>query len=142
MSIIQKIKADQLAARKDRDAFKSSLLTTVIGEAEAVGKNKGNRAPTDDEVVALITKFIKNVKETINVLPEIVDKTTFLNELDILNAYLPQKMSAQELNIAVANAIMTVGPTKGLIMGHFKKNHAGLYDGAELAKMVDSAINA
>lgn len=43
--LIVKIKHDQLVARKNRDQIESTLLTTLIGEADMVGKNNGNRDP-------------------------------------------------------------------------------------------------
>ena len=63
MSLIQTIKTAQVAARKARDPS-ASLLTTLIGEAEMVGKNAG-REVTDQEVVATIKKFIKGIDETL-----------------------------------------------------------------------------
>ena len=58
--LLNKIKADQLAARKAKDGLATALLTTLIGDAEMVGKNAG-RLVTDEEVVAVIKKFIKNI---------------------------------------------------------------------------------
>jgi hypothetical protein len=60
MSLIQTIKADQVQARKARSAS-ASILTTLIGEAEMIGKNAGDRESTDEEVIAIIKKFIKNL---------------------------------------------------------------------------------
>ena len=67
MSLIIEIKSAQLAARKARDSFTASSLTTLIGEAEMVGKNAG-REVTDAEVVAVLKKFVKNIDETTTVL--------------------------------------------------------------------------
>ena len=51
--LIENLKEDQLIARKNRDQIKATLLTTLIGEAEMVGKNTGNRSPFDEEVVSV-----------------------------------------------------------------------------------------
>ena len=50
MTLFSQIKADQLAARKAKDGLKATLLTTLIGELTAIGKNDGNREVTDAEV--------------------------------------------------------------------------------------------
>ena len=42
--LIKTIKADQLQARKNRDKIATSLLTTLIGEADTAAKNKGGGA--------------------------------------------------------------------------------------------------
>ena len=57
MSKLQEIKAAQLTARKERNTFKASLLTTLIGEAEMVGKSAGNRPSTDEEVLQVLNMY-------------------------------------------------------------------------------------
>ena len=57
--LLAEIKAKQINARKARLST-ATLLTTLIGEAEMVGKNQG-REVTDSEVLAMIKKFIKNI---------------------------------------------------------------------------------
>ena len=66
--LIEKIKHDQLVARKNRSTVESTLLTTLIGEADMVGKNNGNRDPFDEEVISVVKKFLKGVNETIDIL--------------------------------------------------------------------------
>ena len=64
MSLIEKIKSDHLAYRKLRDTTATTFLSTLIGEAEMIGKSGGNREVTNQEVIALVKKFIKNINET------------------------------------------------------------------------------
>jgi hypothetical protein len=58
---MEQIKAKQIAARKSGSAD-AGLLTTLLGEAAMVGKNAG-RETTDQEVVAVVKKFVKNIDE-------------------------------------------------------------------------------
>ena len=139
--LIEKIKVDQIAARKAYDGAKALLLTTLLGEANAVGKNNGNREPTDAEVVAIIKKFVKNMDETIGYLESYTDakaadaKVTVLLEKDILSAYLPKQMNTQETEDALKAAIAAVGSNMGKVMGYMKANYEGQYDG-KLASMI------
>ena len=101
-TLIEQIKAHQLIARKKRMLRATSLLTTLVGEAEMVGKNKHNSMPTDKEVLKVIAKFIKNNKEIINnpnVAFEHKEKATF--EVGMLNDYLPQQLSDDDLRQAI-----------------------------------------
>ena len=68
MTILESVKKAQLQARKEKRAVDASTLTTLIGEAEMIGKNDGNRASTDAEVVTVIKKFVKNIDETLTIL--------------------------------------------------------------------------
>lgn len=146
MTLIEQIKSDQLAARKalianKTDAVlnvKAPLLTTLIGEAEVVGKNAGNRAPTDEEVVSTLKKFIKGAQETIRALNDAdrVDSSGYgaLNAAimteDILTAYLPKQMSEAALDAFFADCLRGgVYQTMGSAMARLKSVYPGLYDG-------------
>lgn len=149
MSLLLQIKQDQLQARKDRDIVKAITLTTLIGEAEAVGKNNGNRETTDAETQALIRKFVKNLNETLTVLikadgadPRIAN----LNfEMAILNGYLPQTATEEQIREFVS-AIITehAGANRGLIMKVLKTKveEASLgLDGAVASTIVQQMLS-
>lgn len=147
MSLIKTIQADYLAARYAKDTLKSNLLSTLLGEAQAVGKDAGNRDATDAEVVAVIKKFIKNAEETSRVaLASIqINKMDVIqnaaNEVKILTVYLPQQMDAEKLNFIVENYLaQTPDANMGHVMGYFKANYAGQYDGQVLATIVKELL--
>ena len=137
MSLIEKIKQDQVAARVRRDGITANLLTTLIGEAEMVGKNAGNRASTDAEVVAVIKKFVKNAEETLAALKRANQYNEVIAvEIGILGRYLPQQLGEYELKaIAVGRANMPD------FMKYLKENYAGQYDG-KLASTVAREVYA
>lgn len=144
MTLFEQIKADQLTARKAHNGLAASLLTTLIGEAAAVGKNNGNREVTDTEVTALIKKFIKGMDETLTYL----DKSdgdnldacaTVKTEHAILSAYLPKQMDEATLTEVLCELVTNVGPDLGKLMAALKAQYAGQYDGkmaSTLAKKV------
>lgn len=137
MSLIEKIKHNQLAARKAHQSNIATLLTTVIGEAEMAGKNAGNRAPTDDEVISVIGKFIKNIDDTLKVLdPASVESEIYRQEKNILVPYMPEKLSDSKLEAIIASIIDEVGKDKGKVMQALKAGYNGRYDGKLAAQMV------
>jgi len=145
MSLLVKIKADQLTARKEGDKARASLLTTLIGEASMVGKNDGNRESTDAEVTAVIKKFADKVRETLTVLVQESDqKLVYEHELQILESYLPKQMSEDELRNTVNAIKAEFGVAdikgKGVIMKTLKERHLGAYDGKMAAEIVDSVL--
>ena len=85
MTLIEQIKAAQLTARKNRDAAAAASLTTLIGEAEMIGKN-ANRVVHDLEVVGILKKFIDNIDFTTSAVPEPASVALLLAGLAVVGA--------------------------------------------------------
>lgn len=152
MSLIEKIKAQQLQARKNKNAIEASLLTTLIGEAVIIGKNDGNRETTDAEVIAVVKKFIKNTNEMLTALNNstgdaLTESREIANaELQILNSFLPKQLSEEELKAVVDEIIADMRSRSsgvvnmGMIMGALKLAYDGQYDGKMASSVVKAAL--
>ena len=79
MTLINKLQQDQLTARKAKDKFTTTVLSTLYSECNRVGFDDGKRETTDGEVLKVIQKFVKNVDETMS-LVEGTDKHTELSK--------------------------------------------------------------
>lgn len=132
MTLFEKVKADLLQSRKNRDQPKVSLLRTFVGDLETLGKNKGNRAPTDEEVIALARKYANNIKEVLSLFAT----ETATKELEIISSYIPVQYTEDELKTIIAAMYLQFGPNVGAIMKDLKRLHAGCYDGAMAARLV------
>ena len=141
--LIENLKEDQLIARKKRDQIKATLLTTLIGEAEMVGKNTGNRAPFDEEVVAVVKKFLKGVNETIAILEKSGhDASQFEKEREILDSYLPTQLTKEKIIVMLDSAVVDGTLVddksfKGAAMKWLKEHYSGQYDGRVAAEAID-----
>lgn len=111
-----------IQAKRDKDTLKSSLLVTLLAEAERVGKDAGNRMSTDEEVSAVIKKFIKNMDETL----KFTSSENILREKEILLGYLPKQLTKEELETIIKASALTTVPE---VMKFLKQNHAGVFDG-------------
>lgn len=129
MSLLAKIKRDQIDARKIGEKVRATILTTLYSEAANVGLNDGKRESTDQEVIAVIKKFANNLRESIAARPS-QDLET---ELIIIENYLPAQLSEEELTTVIERYIgMIDNPDQkdmGKVMGQLKANHGGLFDG-------------
>lgn len=139
MTLIATIKAEQIAARKNRNTAMASLLTTLIGEAEMVGKNAGCEV-NDAEVVATLKKFIKNIDSTLEVLPGNVER---IAEKALYERYLPSQMTEEALTAVVTEIVAYYenagdAANVGSVMKVLKSKFDGQYDG----KMASSVIKA
>ena len=140
MSLLQRIKSDQVTARKEKNAISTSLLTTLLGEASMIGKNDGNRESTDAEVIAVIKKFIKNIDESLKVKP---DKVLPLEKM-LLEGYLPQQITGTQLEMTIQGIIVSVGAESvrdmGKVMKVLKDSYDGRYDGREASTFVKELL--
>lgn len=142
--LLNKLKDDQIAARKERNEIKSNLLTTLVSEAAMVGKNATPpRDTTDEEVIRTVKKFLDNAKESFDIAmkssrEEAASKAQA--EISILETYMPQQMSADEIEKAIRECRETNPVANmGQIMAYLKTKYAGQYDGklaSDIAKKV------
>ena len=123
--LLQRIKNDQLTARKAKQKVKALLLTTLIGEATP----GGNSVVNDKQVQATIAKFAKLNKQA---QEHSHNDPILVEELAILQAYQPEALTGQGLEILVK---LLIGETNaktmrdmGKIMGALKQRYAGQMD--------------
>ena len=146
MSLLLQIKKDQLQARKNNQTAEATLLTTLIGEASMIGKNDGNRDSTDEEVISVIKKFVKNNNELMNYAnKESSAYALAKDENEFLSQYLPSQMTEEEIRTAVQQRIHSLDEISpklmGKIMGWLKENYGGQYDGALASKVVKELLS-
>jgi uncharacterized protein YqeY len=138
MSLLNKIKADALQARKDRDTVASNLLVTLSSEAGMIGKNNGNRDSTDEEVLRVVKKFLDNARETFGLINSKHKESLAITEKEIaiLETYMPAQMSEDELTTAI-NLFKADNPNTnmGAIMKYLQANYAGRYDGKRASQI-------
>lgn len=131
--LLDKIKADQLAARKSGDKANAVLLTTLLGEASPAG----NATVTDDDVIKVIRKFIKNNTETLAAIePTSSNAARLLGENITLNGYLPDVFDETDIKETIAELNTQ---NIGQIMGACKKKateSGKIFDGALVQKVM------
>jgi uncharacterized protein YqeY len=134
-NLYSKIKADQIQARKDREVLKAALLTTLMGEAQKTTAGSGQE-PADDQVMALIKKFVKDLKEFIR----IKDNPTSRSELEILEAYLPKQLTDEQLKAAVdailVDCTVEGGKRMGYVMGQLKQQYPDQFDASKVKGLI------
>ena len=144
--LLDTLKNDALAARKARDAVRSALLTTLVAEAAKVGKDNGNRASTEAEVVAVVKKFIKNTEETLRAVQGKPAEAQARSELAILKAYLPKQATEEDVRAKVAELVGGLSDRSpkqmGVVMAGLNAAFEGNFDKAVASKIVKDALAA
>lgn len=137
MITFEQLKTKQLNARRFKDTQAIPVLTTLVGDLQANAKLvDGEKVVTDQEVDAMIRKFLKGAKETLSHGPN--EQAKF--EKFLLEDMLPQQMTEDELSEAIADIIEAGAGNMGAVMGQLKAKHAGLYDGKMASQIAKAAF--
>ena len=114
-------------------------------EARGLGKDPA----TDDEILALLQKMIKQRTESANVYdqggrPELAENERA--EIAIIETFLPKQMDEAETQAAIAAAIAETGAAgpkdMGKVIATLKGQYAGRMDFGKASGLVKNALNA
>ncbi|CAN7404395.1 GatB/YqeY domain-containing protein [Rhizobacter sp. LjRoot28] len=141
-----KINDDMKAAMRAKD---SARLLTIRGLLAALKqKEVDERVELDDvAVIAIVDKLVKQRKDSITQFTaggrqDLVDKESA--ELAVLEAYLPQRMGADEVAAAVGAIVAELGAAgpgdMGRVMAAAKAQLAGKADMAQVSTAVKQAL--
>jgi hypothetical protein len=124
MGLCQKLEDDMKAALKEGDSVKLSVLRMLVSDVKMVAIKKNVKEVADPDVLQTIQRHIKQHKESIEQFmkgsrQDLVDKEA--KELKILEVYMPNQMSEDELISVVKDAISTTGAITKADMGKVMK---------------------
>jgi hypothetical protein len=142
MSLFDTIQNDMYAAMKSGDKHKTGTLRVALSTLKDKKIEKRENL-TDVEAIKIIQNLVKQRKEAADIYKE-NDRNDLMEnenaELEILNAYLPQMMSEDDLRILVKKVVKDTGASNlsdiGKVMPEVMKQSAGKADG----KMAQSIV--
>lgn len=137
-----KIKADIVAAMKEKNSLKLQTLRGIKGDADLEHINKGIEI-NDDLMITVLSRGIKTRKESISEFEkggrsDLIDKTN--QEIELLQEYLPKQLSKDELAKIIEEVFAKVSPKSEKDMGLIMKEITPLIKGKADMKEVSSAI--
>ena len=142
MSLLDTIQSDMYAAMKSGDKHKTGTLRVALSKLKDK-KIEKREDLSDVEALKIIQNLVKQRKEAANIYKENGrnDLMEIENdELEILNAYLPQMMSEGDLRVLVQKVVEETGASGlsdiGKVMPEVMKQSAGKADG----KMAQSIV--
>jgi uncharacterized protein YqeY len=146
MGLREKIDIDTKAALKS--GAKDKLSTLRMLNAALKNKQIDKRRPlTEEEVFETVRSLIKQRKDSIEQFAkggrqDLVDKETA--EVAVLEVYLPQQMSREELEVMVRDAVAQTGAQGARDMGKVMKALipmvGGRADGKLISELVKNAL--
>jgi len=146
MSLKAQITEDMKTAMRAKDSVR--LGTIRLLQAAMKQKEVDERIELDDvTVIAIVDKLIKQRKDSVAAYlsaqrPDLADIETA--EIAVLEVYLPQRLSEQEITAQVAAIVAELGATgagdMGKVMGAVKTRLAGKADMGLVSAAVKAAL--
>jgi len=148
MSLTEKVANDLMAAMKAKDKVTLEAIRAAKTAFLLAHSEKGSDSVlTAEEEIKIIQKLVKQRRESAQIYkennrPELYEKETI--EADVLEKYLPAKMSDEELSKIIKEIIDRVGAKSpsdlGKVMGVAVKELAGKADGKEISAKVKQLL--
>ena len=139
MKLIDLIMHNRALARANKESkVEFAILTLLVGELETSLKREGKVVAdaTDEAVVAVIKKLIKSNNEVIGLYGE-VGSAKFIQENEILKAYLPVSMTEVEIREALMAAVFG---NVGEAMKYMTEKFAGNFDKGLASKIAKDLL--
>ena len=147
MSLKERINEEMKAAMRNgetakRDAIR--LLNAAIKQQEVDGRVTLG----DADIVAVIEKMLKQRRDSISQYEaagrqELADAEKF--EVQVLSQYMPARMSAEDIAVAVQAAVVETGASRasdlGKVMAVLKPQLAGKAVLGEVSRQVNAALS-
>ena len=147
MSLKEQISEDMKTAMRAKDSARLGTIRLLMAAIKQ--KEVDERIVLDDaQVTAVIDKMLKQRRDSISQYEsagrqDLADAEKF--ELEVLTAYMPQQMSADEVRAVIAEVIAAVGAAgpadMGKVMGPLKAKLAGRTDMAQASARVKAALS-
>ena len=147
MTLQERIDSDLKDAMRAKDAGKLAVLRMLKSAVKYAAIEKPDGVLDDAAATQVIRKQVKQRQDSIESFekggrPELAAKEK--EEMEILNAYLPKGLSAEELSALVRDAIAEVGATSkqqmGAVMKAVQAKAAGRADGKTLSAEVQRQL--
>ena len=142
MSLTDKLTSDLINAMKSGDKITVVAIRSIKASLKNAEINKGE-ALEENEMLAAVMTEAKKRKEAIEEYKkadrqELIDAE--LNELKVIEKYLPQQMTEDEISLKVDEVFNSVKPSSmkeiGKVMGPIMKELKGKADGRLVQNLV------
>ena len=146
MTLKERISEDMKAAMRAKDAARLSAIRLLLAAMKQREVDERIEL-ADADVVSIIEKMMKQRRDSISQYEaagrqDLADVEKF--EMTVLQAYMPQQLSEDEINAAVAEAVTATGAAgpqdMGKVMGVLKAKLAGRADMGKVSALIKAQL--
>lgn len=145
MTLLEQLNKDMVVSMKNKDSFSLGVIRMAKGaiQLEAINKKK---ELTDEDIVTVISKQIKMRNDSIAEFTkagrnDLVEQNQ--KEIEILNKYMPEQLSLEEVNKIIQEAFDKLNPTSkdmGLIMKEVSPKLKGKADMGQVNAIIKEKL--
>ena len=146
-ALLSSIQEEVKTALKSGEKFRASSLRLIVSALKLEEKNKA-KALTDNEALEILTKMIKQRKDSISQFEtanrmELAQKEK--DEIEIIQNYLPEQLSEEELSVLINEVIKEINAESikdmGKVMGILKPKITGKADAGIASGLVKKLLS-
>ena len=147
MLLLTQLKDEMKNAMRAKDKLRLGVIRMAISAVKQAEIDHNTEA-TDDNVIAILTKMVKQRKESIKMFndggrDELAAKEA--EEVSALQFFLPQPLTTAEINDLISKAISDTGAVSmadmGKVMAMLKPVMQGRADMGAVSSQIRSALN-
>ena len=146
-ALLSSIQEEVKTSLKSGEKFRASTLRLIVSALKLEEKNKA-KALTDNEALEILTKMIKQRKDSISQFEtanrmELAQKEK--DEIEIIQNYLPEQLSEEELSVLIKEVIKEINAESikdmGKVMGILKPKITGKADAGIASGLVKKLLS-
>ena len=148
MTLLETLKEAQKDAMRAKDKLRLGTIRMTLAAVKQREIDERIEL-TEGDVLAIVTKMVKQRKDAAQQFADadrldLADKE--LEEIVILESFLPQPLTPEEIDTLIATAISDTGAAgmqdMGKVMGELKKTHADEIDFAKAGPLIKELLNS
>jgi uncharacterized protein YqeY len=146
---INKSLTEAMKAKDQRRVSTLRMVNAAIKNADIEARGPGKSALTDDDLLGLCQKMIKQRQESVELYDkggrtELADQER--EEIAIIKGFLPQQMSEEEGRAAIESVVKETGAAgmkdMGRVMAALKERYAGRMDFGKASGAVKGLLSS
>ncbi|SEO32032.1 hypothetical protein SAMN04488134_10675 [Amphibacillus marinus] len=148
MSLLENLNQDMKQAMRNKEKQKLSVIRMVKASLQNEAIKLGKDVLNEEEELTVLARELKQRKDSLQEFKEAGrdDLVDNLNaELDVLQVYMPEQLTSEELERIVLETIQSVNATSkkemGKVMGALMPKVKGKADGTEVNKLVQKHLS-
>ena len=147
-----RLKENLISAMKEKNQLRVSTLRMINAAIKDLEISKRSKEKieeiAEDDILGILVKMIKQRKESATTYKNGNREDLYkkeLQEIKIIEEFLPRQLSANEIDIIIEELISKKNVTDnrgiGIIMSELKKNYSGQLDFGLASKIIKDKIN-
>lgn len=147
MSLENRLMEDLKTSMREKDTIRKNTITMIRAAIKQIEVDE-RRKPSDEEIIEIISKQLKEKKNVIEEFEkgnrqDLVDLTE--KEIEILLKYLPEQLTEEKVRQIVNDTIKDLNATSmkdiGIVMKSVMPKVKGRTDGNIVSKIVKESLN-